>query len=256
MKKMFIILLLVLFATSACLSNKTEEKVKNEDAKPKAIKEVTDEQDKKAEKDKDKADEVIVTVELDPELELFEQLTYLSAEFDTSDCKMISQLVSEDLYSYDVSLLFDAKVIEKLGLDFVNMLKAEVDAAGYNIISEYCETENHKYVTVSDADAYDSVKILVQAPEPGFTMLAEIDGLMDFGYSFQPEAEALGGDHLVKTGYADAGAFWWRFHRVDAESGEVELLEDCTGGSEDFTDEENNNFLYSCDLLYDPEVAE
>lgn len=250
MKKLFTLLFVVLLGTSACSQeSKDKEDVKNEE---KAVSEKALKQKGEA-KEKDMTG-VSTTVEIDPDADFFDQLTYLSAEFDNSDCKMISLMVADDNYDYSPSLLEEPKVIDELGEDFVLMLKGEIEAAGYTMLSEYCKTDNHTYVTVSDSANYDSVKILVQAPEPGFIELAEIDGLMDFYYAFQPEAEIVDGDHLVRTGYGDAGSLWWDYYRVDAETGDTELIEKCTGGPEDYNDDQNHNFVYGCDLKFEPEA--
>ncbi len=84
----------------------------------------------------------------------------------------------------------------------------------------------------------------------GFYLSDPFGGLFDMYYVFSPYAMDSG--HLFRDGYGDAGVYWYRYHLVNFETLESEIIEDCTLRYE-MVDEPAEQPVIDCGVKYQPE---
>lgn len=194
--------------------------------------------------------------------DIFDNLTYLrKLQADAEDtCEDFYQIVEEGYNPFPIDMLrsenLHAKIEgiyqSKASADaFVQTLREIMISEGLVIPGALCVTDTHVYVTLSSD--YSDLVIATWTDDGNFYLSEPITGLYDFAYTFSPEL--MGMQHLVRTGYGDAGNLWWQYDLVDVIGNKTERVEECAGNFiyvENALSDEMDVFKYSCELEYKP----
>ncbi len=79
----------------------------------------------------------------------------------------------------------------------------------------------------------------------------QISSMMDFAFTFYPRA--LNGEHLVGTGYGDAGHSWWSYYQMDEATYHPDLIEICAGSYDNNAERVADDvYDYTCHRQYVP----
>lgn len=166
-------------------------------------------------------------------------------------CMDVYTIIDQSNPSYSTELIKDPKFrknFEKIynSPDSADALVAALNnlvmEQGFRYIFATCSTDTSTYFTFS-TDTTD-IYIVKWTDDGSFIISEQIEGVNDIFYTFTPEAMDF--DHLVRTGYGDAGAIWWEYHGVNVLTGKVELLEKCTLKQQ--YDENTGDFTDAFDL--------